>query len=191
MSGQSRYFPAFLTLDGKKILMVGGGKIANDKLLKLLDFTSDIFVIAIDFSQETLKNIRLNQLRYEKRKFEDSDLNGFDMVVVAVDDISLQKHIYDISRNKRILVNAVDSKKYCDFIFGSYIKQDDLIISISTSGTSPSVSKYLRIFLEKSLPKNLSSFLKEIKLLRQKLPKGKERMKLLDEKCKSFFDSVQ
>jgi len=191
MSQQSSFFPLFLSIDKKKILLVGGGKIARDKLVRLLDFTTDIKIIASKISSETLQVIKKNNLKYEEKSFHDSDIDGFDIIIVAVDDIKLQKHIYDITRDKKVLINSVDSKDLCDFIFGSYIKKDDLVISISTSGTSPSVAKYLKVFLEKSLPKNLSLFLKEIKLLREKLPKGKERMKLLDKKCKSFFDLVQ
>jgi len=185
------YFPAFLTLQDRKILLVGGGKIASDKLSKLLDFTLDIKIIAKNLSQEIKKYIKKYNLEYELREYREGDIDSFDIVIVAVDDIILQKNIYFESRDKKIFVNSVDSREFCDFIFGSYIKKDDLIISISTSGSSPSVSKYLKIFLEKALPKNLSSFLKEIKSLRESLPKGKDRMTLLDRKTKEFFDSLQ
>ena len=190
MSSQNSYFPAFLTLNDKKILLVGGGKIANDKLSKLLDFTDDIKLISKDFCDDIVQKIQSYDLEHEKRGYQKGDIKGFDIVIVAVDEIEVQKSIYIESRDTRALVNSVDSKRYCDFIFGSYIKEGDLVISISTSGSLPSLSKYLRIFLEKTLPKNLSSFLKEMKHLRESLPKGKERMKLLDKKTKDFFEKL-
>jgi len=190
MSAQNSYFPIFLSLDNKKILIVGGGTIAKDKLTRLLDFTKDISLISKDFSYEIMQVIEKNSLDFRKKEYEEDDIKGFDIAVVAVDDIELQKNIYNYTRDKNILVNSVDNKNYCDFIFGSYIKKDDLVIAISTSGSSPSVAKYLRIFLEKTLPKNISSFLKEVKQIREDFPKGKERMKLLDSKVKSFFDSL-
>jgi len=191
MSRQDSFFPIFLRLEDKKILIVGGGKIAKDKLSKCLDFSCDIKLIAKDFSDEILELIVKNSLTYEVKEFEDKDVDNFDIVIVAVDDINVQKHIYMLCRDRKTLVNSVDSREYCDFIFGSYIKKDELVVAISTSGVSPAFSKYLRRFLEKTLPKNIESFLKEMKLLREKLPKGKERMELLEKKCKKFFDLVQ
>jgi len=191
MSSQNSYFPAFLSFSNKKILIIGGGKIANDKLSKLLDFTENIKLISKEFTTQIKSKIKQYNLEYEIRDYQKGDILGFDIIIVAVDDIDLQKTIYHESRDTRALINSVDNKEYCDFIFGSYIKKDDLIISISTSGNSPSLAKYLKIFLEKSLPDNILDFLKQLKMLRKSLPKGKERMQLLDKRVKEFFDLVQ
>ncbi len=82
----------------------------------------------------------------------------------------------------------MDSVDYCDFIFPSYIKKDDLTIAISTSGASPALAKHLRIYLSKLIPSSISAFLNEMKKLRKTLPKGKERMKMLDKKAKRYFE---
>lgn len=184
------YFPIYLNLKNKKVLLVGGGKIATDKLQKLLDFTTDIKIIAKDFSLEILSLIKEYGLEFEKREYHDGDIDGFEIVVVAVDSLRVQKEIFLESRQKRVFVNSVDSKEYCDFIFGSYIKEDELVISISTSGTSPSVAKYLKRFLKKALPKDLSSFLRKVKQIRDTMPKGAKRMKVLDEECQEYFKSL-
>jgi precorrin-2 dehydrogenase/sirohydrochlorin ferrochelatase len=181
------YFPAFIKLDNKKILLVGGGNIAYEKLTKLLDFTQNIEIISLDFSVEILQLIKKHQLSFSKRQYEVGDIKDVAIVVVAVDDIEVQKEIYEESQNFKCLCNAVDSVEYCDFIFPSYIKKDDLTIAISTSGASPSFAKYFRTYLEGVIPNGMSEFLKELKALRTALPKGKERMKLLDEKVKKFF----
>ena len=191
MNSSSSYFPVFVDLSKKHILLIGGGKIARDKLEKLLDFTTNIKVVSKEFSDFTLEIIQKNHINYEKREYKESDLDSVDIVISAIDDIELQKKIYHQSREKRVLVNSVDSKDFCDFIFGSYIKEEDLIISISTSGSSPSVSRYLKVFLKKTLPKNLSSFLRKVKSKRDSLPKGKERMEVINTMVKDFFDSAQ
>lgn len=182
------YFPALIKLDGKKVLIVGGGKIATDKLMHMLDFTINITVIARLISVEIKDIAKENNLVLFERSFEMSDLEGFDIVIVAVDDIPLQEKIYQKCQEIGILCNSVDSVAYCDFIFPSYIKEGDLIIAVSTSGSSPAVSKYLRRFLQAKLPSNIPSFLEEMKVLRLTLPKGKARMKLLEEKAKAFFN---
>lgn len=183
------YFPAFIKLDNKKILIVGGGYIAQEKLEHLLDFTSDIDLVSLEYSDEMLKIINENNLKYETRPYNKGDIKEYAVVIVAVDDIPLQADIFDESKEYNCLCNSVDSVDYCDFIFPSYIKKDDLTIAVSTSGASPAMAKRLRMYLEDAIPDSISEFLKEMKELRKSLPKGKERMKMLDEKAKNYIQS--
>ena len=181
------YFPAFLKLDNKKILIVGGGYIAYEKLDHLLDFTSDISVIALELSDDMSRGIKENNLKFEQRAYEKGDIKEYAVVIVAVDDIPLQAEIFAESKQYNCLCNSVDSVEYCDFIFPSYIKKDDLTIAVSTSGSSPAMAKHLRIYLQNLIPDSIGEFLKEMKDLRRTLPKGKERMKMLDEKAKNYI----
>jgi precorrin-2 dehydrogenase/sirohydrochlorin ferrochelatase len=183
------YFPAFLQLTNKKILIVGGGAVAYEKLIHLLDFTEDIFIIAQEFTDEMLQTVQDKNLSFEQRAYKSADIKEFAIVVVAVDNISLQAEIFEESKHYNCLCNAVDSTAYCDFIFPSYIKKGDLTVAVSTSGASPAMAKYLRIFLQKMIPESIVVFLQEMKQLRKTLPKGKERMKMLDEKAKNYVES--
>ncbi len=181
------YFPAFIKLDDEKILIVGGGKIAHEKLLHLLDFTKDISIVAKEFSDDMSATVEKNGLDFIKREYKEGDIKGFKIIIIAVDDISLQKRIYQESKRYNSFCNAVDSVDYCDFIFPSYVKKDDLTIAISTSGASPALAKHLRIYLSKLIPSSISAFLDEMKKLRKTLPKGKDRMKMLDEKAERYI----
>ena len=184
------YFPAFIKLDNLKILIVGGGNIAYDKCFHLLDFTSNIEVIALDFSDKFYELIKANNLKYEKRKYNKGDIKDFNIVIVAVDDIDLQKDIfYEAKEYKNCLCNSVDSPDYCDFIFPSYVKKGDLTIAISTSGSSPAVAKHIRKYLQKVIPDSISDFLKQMKLHRKNIKKGKERMQLLDKKAQEYIST--
>ncbi len=185
------YFPAFLKLEHSRILIVGGGSIATEKIEKVLDFTTRIEVIASHYSDAMLTHIVTHNLPYRTRAYEKGDVEGFDIVIVAVDDLALQEAIYRETRSMRTLCNAVDSVAYCDFIFPSYIREGDLTIAVSTSGASPAVAKHLRRYLQSLLPKNLAAFLQEMKEVRTQLPKGKERMRYLDAKAKAFFDRLK
>lgn len=183
------YFPAFLKLDNKKILIVGGGNIAYEKLEHLLDFIKGIHVIALEYSNEMMHRINKEKLSYEKRAYKEGDIKDFAIVIVAVDSIELQAEIFQESKKYNCLCNAVDSIEYCDFIFPSYIKKGDLTIAVSTSGVSPAMAKHLRKYLQHMIPSTISEFLKEMKELRESLPKGKERMKMLDEKAKNYIEN--
>ena len=187
MQCQDSYFPIFLSLKNRRVLLVGGGKIANDKLEKLLDFTKDIKIISPKFSSNILTTIDKHSLDFETREYKKADIKDFDIAIVAVDDVDLQKSIYQEAKEYKVLVNSVDSKEYCDFLFGSIIKKGDLTILIGTNGVSPAISRYLKIFLNKVLPSDIDEFIKEMKKLRQTLPKGIERMKLLEKKAKDYF----
>ncbi|MCX6051650.1 MAG: bifunctional precorrin-2 dehydrogenase/sirohydrochlorin ferrochelatase [Campylobacterales bacterium] len=183
------YFPAFLKLDNKKILIVGGGYVAYEKLERLLDFTKNITVIAPELSLDMSKIIEKENLVFHKRVYEVGDIKEYSVVIVAVDDIPLQAEIFQESKKYNCLCNAVDSVDYCDFIFPSYIKKDDLTIAVSTSGASPALAKQLRIYLQNLIPDGISAFLDEMKELRKTLPKGKERMKMLDKKAQDYINT--
>ena len=144
------YFPAFLKLDNTNILIVGGGHIANEKLMHLLDFTNNIKIIAPIISQSIKQTIDTYNLDYENRIYNKGDIGNFGIVVVAVDGIALQEEIFNECKSyPNCLCNSVDSVNYCDFIFPSYIKKDDLTIAISTSGSSPAMAKHLKNYLQK------------------------------------------
>ena len=184
------YFPAFIKLDNQKILIVGGGKIASDKLEHLLDFTNDIKIVAPDTNEKMLFLINKYNLNFQKRVYSQDDLKNINIVIVAIDNIPLQKEIYTQSKQHSCLCNSVDSVEYCDFIFPSYIKKDDLTIAISTCGTSPAFAKHFKKFLNDILPNNIGEFLKTMKEYRKIMPKGKQRMKFLDNKAKNFIDKL-
>lgn len=181
------YFPAFISLHNKKVLLVGGGAIALEKLEKLLDFTQEITLISQNYDDKICNYVTAHNLTSYQRAYQKGDVQGFDIVIIAVDDLNLQGAIYEETRSTRTLCNAVDSVDFCDFIFPSYIKEEELIIAVSTSGASPAIAKYLRRFLHAKLPVNLMEFFKEMKTLRKSLPKGKERMQVLEQKAKEFF----
>ena len=181
------FFPTYFNLKNKKILLVGGGYIALEKLEKLVDFTKDIHVISKELSENFLSFAHKHNISIEKRAYKLGDILPYDIVIVATDTVTLHKAIYEESRSTRILVNSVDDTAYCDFIFPSYIKKGDLTISVSTSGASPAMAKRLRTYIEKLIPSSIETFLKEMKGLRKTMPKGKERMRFFEEKSDNFM----
>lgn len=181
------YFPAFLKMDDAEILLVGGGNIATEKLEKLLDFSKNIKLISLEFSPEIHILINTHQLSFEQRAYVRGDIEGFDIVVVATDTEVLHKEIYEESRSARILVNSVDNQRYCDFIFPSYVKKEELTIAFSTGGASPAFAKKIRSHFETLIPEEVGPFLTKMKALRQTLPKGKERMAHFETLVADFF----
>ncbi len=168
-------FPLFISLKNKKILIVGGGDVALRKIEKLIPFEPEIKVVSKDFPEKTISLLKKYNIPYEKRAFRYTDLENTDIVIVAVNNLELQKDIYNYTRGKNILVNSVDSPDYCDFIFPAYVKKGDLVIGITTSGKVPGLSGKIRKKIEKCLPEDIEQILEEIYKIRNSLPKGKER----------------
>lgn len=183
------FFPTFIKLDDKKILIIGGGSIAYEKLEKLLDFTKNILIISPKISNNMLEKINQYNLKFENRLYQTGDIKEFSIAIVAIDDINLQAQIFEESKQYKCLCNCVDSVEYCDFIFPSYVKKDDLTIAISTSGISPAFAKHLKKYIKNIIPNGISDFLKQMKDFRNTMPKGKKRMQFLDKKAKNYIDS--
>jgi len=181
------YFPMFMDMTDLKVLVVGGGAIATEKLEKLVDFTKEITVIATEFSIESDRLIKEHCLTCYQRAYKSGDIQGFDVVIVATDTVELHKSIYEEARPYRILVNSVDNTDYCDFIFPSYVQKGDLTIAFSTGGASPAFAKQIRRHFEKIIPESVGEFLAKMKQLRKEIPKGKARMKQFDEMVERYF----
>jgi len=181
------YFPMLIDMTNLKILVIGGGAIATEKLEKLIEFTNNITIISPKVKDSAEVLIEKYELTLDKRAYIKGDIERFDIVIVATDTIDLHKAIYEESRGLKTLVNSVDNTQYCDFIFPSYIKRDDLTIAFSTGGSSPAFAKQLRQYIEKIIPQNIGEFLKEMKSLRKTMPKGKERMEYFETLVKSYF----
>lgn len=134
------YFPFCIDISGKKCVIVGGGSVAFRKAEKLLDFGADITVVAPKISR-CFENMPITFIR---REFAVSDIDDAYMVIYAADDKVLAEDIRRVCTEKKIMLNSVDDKENCSFIFPSIVQKDNITISISTGGTSPVFAKYLK-----------------------------------------------
>ncbi len=174
-------FPAYIDLSEREVLVVGGGRVATRKVENLLKFTRRITVVAPKVSERMRELVKKHGLKLRRRKFLTGDLRGKDMVIVAVDDLELQRRIFKLCEKKRILCNSVDSPEFCNFIFPSLIVRGDVVIGISSSGHAPALSKRLRELIEKALPEDLEEVLETLKEERKRGVKGEERQRKLIE----------
>ncbi len=180
------YFPIFVELENKEIVVVGAGDVALRKILTLLPFNPKITVVAKEVNGEIKRLYDLNKIDLRIKYFEESDIKKDTFfVIVAVDDLDLQMHIANICNEKNILVNSVDKPQYCSFIFGSIIRKKDLVIGISTSSKAPAVSKVLKEYLLQYLPDNIESLIEKVSELR------KVNFKTMQATIKDFFNNVR
>lgn len=176
------YFPFFIDIQGMDGLVVGGGRIAAHKIEKLRPFGARLTVIAPVIQKELAEDKSLICL---EREFEESDIRGKFFVIAASDHRELNARISRLCREKGILVNAVDDKENCGFLFPALVKAGKLTVGISTAGASPQVAAALRSRIAQELPDQTEAILDYLESIRElakaKIQDGKSRAAFLKE----------
>lgn len=165
-------FPIFLKPDQLKVLIIGGGNVAAEKLHFLLKSSpaANVTVVAPQISDEVLDLVSKHQ--YSKiilRAYEEDVINKHDIIIAATDDRQLNKNIWHNAKRKRILINVADTPELCDFYLGAIVTKGDLKLAISTNGKSPTFAKRFRQVLEDTLPEEIPETLNNLNLIRNKL----------------------
>ena len=153
-------FPLMVEIEGKTVIVIGGGRVALHKIKVLLPFGVNIRVISEEFcddlqafSKENTDRITLIRKSFEKSDIlhaDDSDEVCF--IVAATDDEKLQSSVSALCREKRIPVNVVDVKEKSTFYFPAITKNDDLVVAVSTGGNSPAAAGYIKERIADTLP---------------------------------------
>jgi precorrin-2 dehydrogenase/sirohydrochlorin ferrochelatase len=138
------YYPIFVDLGGQKVLVVGGGKVAQRKIDILLECGASVNIISKKMTRVLQGYIQEEKVRFHGHEFNEDALQGAFLVIAATDDPILNSRIGTLAKDKGILVNVVDQPNDCNFIVPSLIKRGDLLIAVSTSGKSPALAKKIR-----------------------------------------------
>ena len=157
------YYPAFLNLKKKKTVVVGGGKVAERKILSLIGTGAEITVISPEITKRIEKEKTKGRIRHISRQYRKGDLKDTFLVIAATDSRSVNEKV---SRDSPCLVNVVDTPELCNFIVPSVINRGPLTIAISTSGVSPALSRSIRQELERIYGHEMSDYLKLLKKIR-------------------------
>lgn len=188
-------FPMFVDLKGRKCTCIGGGRVAERKIEALLDFEADITVISPDVSERVELLDRSGLIKVIKRKYIEGDIDGSFLVLAATPEREVNNRIYRAAAAANIFVNVADSPEECTFIFPSLVKRDEMVIGISTSGSSPALSRKVRENLEKLFPEAFGRVLKVLAEYRKRAAKelvnNDIRRRAISEMTDAAFESGQ
>ena len=162
------FYPAHINLQNRKCLVVGGGIVAERKVVAMLLSGGDVTVISPDATELLTFLANIGTIRWHKRQFRKSrdhdhrngvppqktgDTNGYFLVCAATDftDINAAVFVEAHEKNKIRFVNVVDVIPQCTFAAASVVTDGDLMLSISTSGRSPATSRRIREHFEEIL----------------------------------------
>lgn len=137
-------YPIFLKLERKPVLVIGGGKVAEQKVKGLLAANANITVLAPRTTEWIHQLASENKIALLTKKYSDNDVKGFFLVFAATNNPEVHEKIFYDAAKWNIPVNVVDVPDLCNFYLASLFQNGDLKIAVSTNGKSPTLGKIIR-----------------------------------------------
>jgi precorrin-2 dehydrogenase/sirohydrochlorin ferrochelatase len=163
--------PLSFDLTDKKILLVGGGRAAFEKFGQLSRTGCRLTIVTPELNAEmaaALEKSHTAQITLEKRNFEPEDVADAYMAFTAVNDRAVSSQIYQLCKQRKILINSADDKEYCDFYTNAVIERGSVQLSVSTGGRFAGLAAILRRHLESLFPADLDEDWEKVFALRER-----------------------
>ena len=177
------FYPINLKIDDMKIVIIGGGKVAYRKCMNFLAFNKKEF-------EEIKEQVEIVKGAYNEKYIKDAFV-----VVAATNNKEVNREIGIYCRQYNKLVNVVDDKDLSNFTVPSFVKRGDLLLSVSTGGKSPSLSRKIRKDLEEMYDDSYEEYVKLLGQAREMIIENtsdiKERRKRLKELLDLSFDELR
>jgi precorrin-2 dehydrogenase/sirohydrochlorin ferrochelatase len=169
MKLEVKHYPVFLNVQSKSCLVVGGGRVAERKVLMLLKAGCHVTVWSTQLTGRLVALAKKGVIAYRPEYYKRRSLGKYHIVIAATDDPQVQEAISAASHKERVLVNVVDRPELSDFIAPSVLTRGDLTVAISTGGASPAMAKRIRHQLEPLFGQEYALALKILSRLRARL----------------------
>lgn len=176
-------YPVFLKLEGHRVLIVGGGLIAEQKIEAVLRSATDVTVIAPQITPRIRLWAHQRRLIHIGLEYRAGMATGYFLVIAATDSELVNRAVYEEARQSGALSNAVDDPGYCDFYAPAVVSRGPFQIAISTEGNSPALAQSIRKDLEQEFGPEYepwTAWLGRMRLaIRNLLPRTNRRKELL------------
>jgi siroheme synthase-like protein len=138
------FYIACLRLKGRRCLVVGGGDVGLEKVEGLLACDGDVTLVAPEAHPALVDLALEGSIRWERREYGASDLDGCLIVIAATDDTDVNIRVFEDAEQRAMLVNVVDVPPLCNFILPAIVRTGPLAVAISTAGASPALAKRMK-----------------------------------------------
>lgn len=171
MKERNNLYPVFLKAGRLQFLIVGGGRVAEEKLRFLTKSSPDagITLLAPFFREDTRKLAAEFKATLIEAAYSKSFLKGKHIVITTTDSEEVNLEVYRDCRAMDKLVNVADNPPYCDFYMGGIVTKGHVKLAISTNGKSPTTAKRLRQFFEEVLPEDITELVENLHAYRSAL----------------------
>jgi precorrin-2 dehydrogenase/sirohydrochlorin ferrochelatase len=166
-------FPIFVKLQGRQVVVVGGGNIAAGKIPGLLQAQARVQVIAPQINSQISAWVDAGEIEWLGKEFAHADLQEVSLVIAATSIPAVNAAVFQAAETRGILCNAVDDIANCHFYYGSIVQRGDLQIAISTNGKSPALAQRLRKELEAQFGPEYEHWLEWLGAAREVLRSGR------------------
>lgn len=164
-----RYYPAFLDLQGRSVMVIGGGRVAERKVIPLLACGARVTVVSPALTPRLSNLVQAGAIRRRARRFRPADLKEAFFIVAATKDRKVNAEVARRAHSDSRLVNVVDDPVRCNVIIPSVITRGDLIVAVSTSGKSPAFARKIRRELEGSFGSEYGKFIRLLGTIRKQV----------------------
>jgi siroheme synthase-like protein len=137
-------WPVNLLVRGRRVVVVGAGRIAARKVEPLLDLGAEVVVVAPGAGDEVRAWAADGRLTWHDRPFDPSELDGAWLAVTATDDPAVNAAVFAAGEARRVWVNSADDPANCSFTLMSTVRQADIVVAIGTGGRSPALATWLK-----------------------------------------------
>jgi siroheme synthase-like protein len=148
----ARLLPLFLRLDGRVVLVVGAGKVAERKIDDLDEAGAAVTVVAKEATPHVRDLADRRAIVWNERSFREDDLDEAWLTIAATDDASVQRHVWEGAEKRRIFCIAVDDPPHSSAYSAAVVRRPPITIAISSSGEAPALTRLLREIIEQVLP---------------------------------------
>ena len=138
------FFPIYLNLTGKRVIVIGGGEVAERKVASLSGTGAAITVISPDLTPELFSLSKSNAIAWQERSYVRGDCSNAALVLSATNDPAISRAVWEEAMETGVLVNTADQPSLCDFIMPAVVRRGELAVAISTGGASPALAATLR-----------------------------------------------
>ena len=138
------YYPIFVELQGRPVLVVGGGNVGEGKVQGLLAAGADVTVVSPQLTPTLADLLAAGRIHHTPREYDTSDLDGAVFCMVATDDGAINTQVAADCRERGLWVNAADDPPNCDFILPAVVRSGQIVVAASTGGASPAMARRLR-----------------------------------------------
>ena len=145
-------FPLFLKLDGRDVLVVGAGAIAERKVGSLVEAGARVRLVAPEATPELRRLTEAGTIAWAQRTFEDADLEGTWLVVAATGVAEVQRRVAAAAEGRRVFLLAVDDPPNASAYSGAIVRRPPFLVAISSSGATPALTRLVRDIVEQVLP---------------------------------------
>jgi precorrin-2 dehydrogenase/sirohydrochlorin ferrochelatase len=141
---ETPFYIACLRLTGRRCVVIGGGDVGLEKVEGLLACDGDVTLVSPEAHPELIQLALEGSIRWERREYESSDLDGALIAIAATDDTDLNVRVFEDAEARSMLVNVVDVPPLCNFILPAIVRNGPLAVAISTAGASPALAKRMK-----------------------------------------------